>query len=114
MGHLADTPEPPYVAVVFTSIASADRAEYGRTADRMIELAAEQPGFLGVESAGEGGEQGAMSITVSYWESDEAVVAWRSHAEHAIARETGRERWYDRYELRVARVERAYGWVSTD
>ncbi|MFK8023095.1 MAG: antibiotic biosynthesis monooxygenase [Ilumatobacter sp.] len=114
MSPFAKTPEPPYFAVVFTSTASSDRDGYGRAAARMIELAAEQPGFLGVESAGEGRSSGDLAITVSYWESEEAIAAWRADAEHTLARETGRERWYDGYELRVARVERTYGWIRSD
>ena len=66
----------------------------------------EQPGFLGVDSARSEG----VGITVSYWETEADIVAWKAHAEHSIIRETGRARWYDAYELRVARVERAYGW----
>jgi heme-degrading monooxygenase HmoA len=75
-------------------------------ADRMVELAAEQPGFLGVESArGAGG----FGITVSYWDSTQAIAAWKANAEHRIAQETGKTRWYADYQLRVAKVERAYG-----
>ncbi len=109
MGQLARTPEPPYWAVVFSSTSSDDHDGYGETAQRMEELAAEQPGFLGFESASER-DAGGIGIAVSYWDSEEAIAAWRRHAEHTIARETGRERWYDGYELRVARVERATSW----
>lgn len=73
--------------------------------DRMAELAAGQPGYLGVESAR--GSDG-FGITVSYWVSLEAIAAWKAHAEHRIAQETGRKLWYEHYELRIARVERAY------
>ena len=109
MGELARTPEPPYYVVAFSSTASEDDAGYGETAQRMEELAAAQPGFLGFESASERGA-GGIGIALSYWESEEAIAAWRAHAEHTIARETGRARWYDAYELRVARVERATSW----
>ena len=98
---------PPYWAVIFTSLRSAEAAGYGDTAERMVALAAEQPGYLGVESAR--GADG-LGITVSYWASLEAIAAWRAHAEHRVARDTGRERWYLHYETRIARVERAYGW----
>ena len=75
-------------------------------ADRMIELAAEQLGFLGVESArGPGG----FGITVSYWESTQAIANWKANAEHRIGQETGKQVWYADYQLRVAKVERAYG-----
>lgn len=73
--------------------------------DRMAELASGQPGYLGIESAR--GTDG-FGITVSYWASLEAIAAWKSHAEHRIAQETGKTLWYEHYELRIARVERAY------
>ncbi|KFN51362.1 antibiotic biosynthesis monooxygenase family protein [Arenimonas composti] len=104
---LARTPAPPYYAVIFTSRRTADDAEgYAATADRMVELAAQQPGFLGVESVR---DADGLGITVSYWESEDAIAAWRRHAEHTAARDDGRARWYAGFELRVARVERAYG-----
>jgi heme-degrading monooxygenase HmoA len=102
----AELPAPPYYAVIFSSLRTPDDdAGYAAMADRMVELAREQPGFLGVESTR--GDDG-FGITVSYWASEEAIRAWRAHAEHRIARETGRSTWYQHYELRVARVERAY------
>jgi heme-degrading monooxygenase HmoA len=73
---------------------------------RMVQLAAEQPGFLGVDSAR--GADG-LGITVSYWTDENAIRSWRLHAEHTLARERGRSDWYTRFTLRVARVERAYG-----
>lgn len=100
------TPEPPYYAVIFTSTTTNDTGGYAEAATRMIELAAEQTGFLGVDSAREDG----LGITVSYWESEDAIEAWKRHAEHSVIRDTGRSQWYDAYELRVARVERAYDW----
>ena len=103
----AVTPAPPYYAVIFTSLRTpADAAAYEAMAERMVELAREQPGYLGVESAR--GPDG-LGITVSYWTSEEAIRAWREHAEHQIAQSQGRREWYAQYELRVARVERAYG-----
>ncbi len=103
----AALPSPPYWAVVFSSRRSAgDDAGYGEAATRMVELARQQPGFLGVESAR--GDDG-FGITVSYWDSETAIAAWRAHAEHAAVRATGRRDWYRHFELRVAKVERAYG-----
>lgn len=105
---LALTPTPPYYAVVFTSVRTpADADEYGVTADRMVELAAGMPGFLGVESAR--GED-RVGITVSYWASLDAIRGWREHAEHRLAQQHGREKWYACYRLRVARVESEYGF----
>jgi heme-degrading monooxygenase HmoA len=80
--------------------------DYAETAVRMEELAAHQPGFLGIESA-----RSDIGITVSYWASEAAIAAWKAHAEHELVCETGRSRWYDRYVVRVAKVERAYSWA---
>jgi len=102
----ASTPEPPYYAVVFTTQRKAGDHGYGATADRMMALAAQQPGYLGVESVR---DAGGFGITVSYWRSEDDIRHWRRNAEHSLAREQGRRDWYEHYELRVARVERAYG-----
>lgn len=106
----ASTPEPPYYAVIFSSLRSAGENGYGRTAERMMELASRQAGFLGVESVR--GADG-FGITVSYWESLEAISSWKANAEHLAAQENGKRLWYEDYELRIARVERAYGKPST-
>ena len=104
----ADLPEPPYYAVVFSSRRNDDDAEgYAAAAERMLELAAQQPGYLGVESAR---DATGFGITVSYWRDEAAIRAWKRQAEHAATRARGRADWYERYQLRVARVERAYGW----
>lgn len=102
----AKTPAPPYYAVIFTSQRTSNDDGYAETADRMVELAAQQPGFLGAESAR--GADG-LGITVSYWASEEALAAWKADAEHSMARQQGRERWYAGFEVRVTKVERAYG-----
>jgi heme-degrading monooxygenase HmoA len=100
----ARTPEPPYYAVIFTSTRTEVDEGYGAMSEKMVELAAGQPGFLGVESAR--GADG-LGITVSYWESEEAIANWRRHAEHRIAQSHGREKWYSEFVTRVAKVERA-------
>ena len=101
----ARTPEPPYYCVVFTSGRCAGHdADYGETSARMVELASTMPGFLGVESAR---DAEGVGLTVSYWESEEAIRVWREHAEHRVAQRAGRDRFYQWYELRVCRVERA-------
>lgn len=102
----AATPAPPYYAVIFSSQRSAgDAVAYERTAARMAELAASQPGYLGIETTR--GADG-FGITVSYWTSLEAIAAWKAVAEHQAAQRAGRERWYRHYEMRIAKVERAY------
>jgi heme-degrading monooxygenase HmoA len=105
--NFASLPEPPYYAVIFSSLRNdQDEAGYAAAADRMLALAAEQPGFLGAESTR--GTDG-FGITVSYWVSEAAISAWKRQAEHAATRKHGRTHWYAHFELRVARVERAYG-----
>jgi heme-degrading monooxygenase HmoA len=104
--------QPGYYAVVFTSQrTAADGAGYEATAERMLELAAQQPGFLGVESAR--GLDG-IGITVSYWQSLEAIRAWREHAEHQIAQARGKAGWYAWYRLRICRVEGEYDFSGSD
>lgn len=107
----ANTPEPPYFAVIFTSLRTAGDEGYAEMAERMVALAAEQPGFLGVESVR--GADG-LGITVSYWTDEQAIAGWQSHAEHRVARERGHSTWYAGFEVRVARVDRAYGMNSRD
>ncbi|MGK9066377.1 antibiotic biosynthesis monooxygenase family protein [Stutzerimonas chloritidismutans] len=104
MTQIAQTPEPPYYAVIFTSLRAEGDQGYGAMAGRMLELAAMQPGFLGVESARDG-----VGITVSYWASLEAIRRWKQQAEHLEAQRLGRERWYSTFKVRIAWVERDYG-----
>jgi len=103
---IAKTPQPPYYAVIFSSQRTEGERGYGTMAERMVELAASQPGFLGVESVR--GTDG-FGITVSYWASEEDIRAWKAHTEHQMAQEAGKKTWYAGYQLRVAKVERDYG-----
>ena len=108
---LAQTPRPPYYAVIFTNQRRDDGDKgYGATADRMVELAATMPGFLGIESVR---NADGLGITVSYWRDENSIRNWRANAEHTMARERGRNEWYADFELRVAKVERAYGMQKT-
>lgn len=103
---LATTPEPAeYYAVIFTSLRSDVEEGYGAMADRMLQLAGQQPGFLGAESVR---DASGLGITVSYWTDEKAIAAWKAHSEHQLAQKAGRSVWYSDYCLRVARVERAY------
>lgn len=102
----AKTPQPPYYAVIFTSTRTAVDEGYGAMADRMVALASRQPGFLGVESTR--GADG-LGITVSYWAALEDIAAWKANAEHRVAQNNGHRKWYEHFETRIARVERAYG-----
>ncbi|MCH5672160.1 antibiotic biosynthesis monooxygenase family protein [Streptomyces gilvus] len=110
MTHVAPAslPAPPYYAVVFTAVRTAGDNGYAETDERLMKLAADQPGFLGVDGAR--GANG-LGITVSYWRDEESIAAWREHAEHALARAHGREQWYASFALHVAKVERAYGFT---
>jgi heme-degrading monooxygenase HmoA len=108
MTGIAATPEPPYYAVIFTSLRTESDDGYGAMAQRMVELAAQQPGFLGVESVRAEG----LGITVSYWESLEAIKAWRDNAEHRVAQAKGRSQWYQQFRLRICKVERDYGFEA--
>ncbi|MBS1731016.1 MAG: antibiotic biosynthesis monooxygenase [Bacteroidetes bacterium] len=99
-------PVIPYYAVIFTSLkTSMDHEGYAAMADKMFSLAAIQPGFLCVETARE-----SMGITVSYWESEEAIFHWKENLEHLMAQELGIEKWYEYYIVRVCKVERQYSF----
>lgn len=100
---IAATPAAPYYAVIFTSLRTEGDNGYGKMAEAMEKLAATQPGYLGIESARDG-----LGITVSYWESLESIAAWKQKAQHLVAQERGRERWYEEFKVRICRVEREY------
>ncbi len=103
---IARTPPPPYYSVVFTSRRNdGDQASYEATANRMLELAAEQDGYLGVESVR---DASGVGITVSYWRDLDAIRCWHDVAEHRAAQELGRSHWYDCFAVRIGRVEREY------
>lgn len=107
----ADTPEPPYYAVVFTSLRNGVDAEgYGEASERMMALAVLQPGYLGAESVR---DPNGVGITVSYWRTEADILGWKHQVEHAATRARGRRDWYTRYITRVAKVERAYDWFAS-
>ena len=101
----AQTPAPPYYAVVFTARRSDGDNGYDRVAKQMFDMALKQPGCLGAESTRD--DEG-LGITVSYWDTEDSILKWKALAEHLAAQKMGKERWYSHYELRVAKVERAY------
>jgi heme-degrading monooxygenase HmoA len=103
---LAKTPQPPYYAAIFTSLRTDGDQGYGEIAQRMMELAAQQPGFLAVDSVR--GADG-VGITVSYWQDLASIAAWKQNGEHLAAQRGGRETWYREFNVRIARVEREYG-----
>ena len=102
---IAKTPKAPYYAVIFTTIRTVIDDGYEQMANDMEELAKLQPGYLGIESA-----RSELGITVSYWESVEAIKAWKHQVDHKQARNLGREKWYAEYHLRICKVEHDYGF----
>ncbi len=103
-GSLESLPEPPYYAVVFTSLrSSSDPEEYARVAERMVALAATQSGYLGMTSLR---NAAGLGVTISYWTDRVSITDWRTNAEHRDAQEQGRETFYDEYRIEVCRVER--------
>jgi heme-degrading monooxygenase HmoA len=106
---IATTPDPPYVAVIFTSLRTPGDNGYAETAAAMDELAARQPGYLGLESAREG-----VGITVSYWCDEASARAWKQVAGHLAAQRRGRDVWYREYRVRVATVTRDYGPAESE
>ncbi|MCM3127893.1 antibiotic biosynthesis monooxygenase family protein [Paenibacillus provencensis] len=94
--------QPPYYAVIFSSKRTEGDNGYGIMADKMVELASRQPGFLGVEAA----RDQELGITVSYWKDLESIRAWKEHSVHQLAQERGKKEWYRSFSLRVALVER--------
>jgi heme-degrading monooxygenase HmoA len=102
---IANTPKAPYYAVIFTSIKTAEGSDYSEMADLMVQLALQQDGFLGIESA-----RNELGITVSYWRDLESIKLWKENTEHSLARERGRKEWYKSFKTRIAFVERDYGF----
>lgn len=100
---IAKTPRPPYYAVIFSSVKNDDDAGYADMAEKMVELAKQQPGFLGMESA-----RNELGITISYWKDLESIKIWKQHADHRLAQKLGKEKWYAAYKTRICLVERDY------
>ncbi len=101
MSKFAKTPKPPYYAVIFTTVKSEDQEGYAEMNAQMFALAQAQKGYLGIESA-----KGEIGISVTYWETQEDIAAWKNHAEHQIAQAKGYEKWYQAFATRVCLVER--------
>jgi len=104
MSLIAQTPKPPYFAVIFTSTRTEVDEGYGQAATRMLKLAEQESGFLGAESARED-----VGITVSYWSSLAAIKSWKANIEHVEVQKQGRKTWYQSFKVRISKVERDYG-----
>ncbi len=104
MSEIAKTPEPPYYAVIFSSQRTQDDNGYDDMSEKMLKLAAKQPGYLGVETA-----RAELGITVSYWSDLESIKQWKNNSQHLHAQILGHEKWYSSFKVRIAKVERDYG-----
>jgi heme-degrading monooxygenase HmoA len=100
---IAETPAPPYYAVIFTSLQTETLEGYSDMADQMEALAKQQEGYLGIESA-----RNAVGITISYWKDEQSIMKWKQQADHLLAQQKGITNWYSHYHVRVCKVERAY------
>ncbi len=106
MPDFAPLPDPPYYAVIFTALRRDDGDPgYSAMADKMFDLAKQQPGYIGVESTC---SKDGLGITVSYWTDEAALTNWKAVSEHRLAQQLGRKRWYSHCTLRIAKVERHY------
>ncbi|KQL35333.1 antibiotic biosynthesis monooxygenase [Psychrobacillus sp. FJAT-21963] len=104
MSGIAKLPQPPYYAAIFTSQRTNVDKGYGRMAEKMEELASQQKGFLGIESA----RDHELGITISYWDSLEAIKSWKDNSAHKVAQEKGKSEWYKNFSVRISKVEKAY------
>jgi len=104
---IANTPKPPYYAVIFTSLMTEFEDGYDEMAREMEALAKQQDGYLGIESS-----RNEIGITVSYWKNIASIINWKNNVEHTIAREKGRALWYKKYQVRICKVERDYGFIK--
>ncbi len=93
----------PYFAVIFTSTLKADTTGYSEMAFFMEQLAKQQQGYIGFESARED-----LGISISYWKSLEDIQNWKNNLDHQMAQKLGKEHWYSYYKVRICKVEREY------
>ena len=107
MSDFANTPKPPYYAVIFSSTLKQNSQEYQYTSLQLEDLAKENEGFLGFEAA-----RNAIGIFVSYWKDLESIQKWKSQTDHRLAQQRGYKEWYKSFRIRIAKVERDYGFDS--
>ncbi len=93
----------PYYAVIFTNQLSRETEGYEDMAKNMMDLASEQPGFLGADSVRQD-----VGITISYWKDLNSIRNWRNQVDHLEAQNLGKAKWYAKYSIRIAKVEREY------
>lgn len=104
---IAQTPPAPYYAVIFTSVRTENNEGYSAMADRMLEFAKTQAGYLGFETA-----RTEIGISVSYWKDVESISLWKKNSEHLLAQKLGREKWYSQFTIRICKVEREYSFPN--
>lgn len=102
---IANTPKPPYYAVMFSSLRTENQKGYKEMSNYIFELALKQEGCLGVETA-----RDSLGITVSFWRDEASILKWKEHADHIVAKEKGKKDWYTQYKVRICKVERDYEW----
>lgn len=105
---IANTPKPPYYAVIFSSLRTGNNDGYEKMSEFIFDLALQQEGCLGVETT-----RDELGITVSYWRDEAAIIKWKENADHIVAKEKGRKDWYTQYKVRICKVERDYQWVKS-
>ncbi len=103
MSLIANTPSPPYYAVIFSSQRTEGDNGYCQMSEKRLSLAANQPGFLGIESAREN-----IGVTVSYWTDIDSIKKWKLNREHQEAQKRGHEQWYSAFKVRISKVEHDY------
>ena len=104
---IANTPKPPYYAVIFSNVRTEIDEDYNEMAEKMVNLAMLQDGYLGIESVRNG-----LGITISYWKDTTSILKWKQNAEHLMAQQLGKEKWYAMFKLRVAKIERDYDFFK--
>lgn len=99
----ANTPKPPYYAVIFTSVRTDGDNGYNDMSDKIEGLVKEQPGYLGMESV-----RNELGITVCYWQDMDSIKSWAKNTEHKQAKQKGKSMWYKEYKVRICKVEVEY------
>jgi len=107
--NISKTPEPPYYAVIFTSLRTEGDNDYNEMSAKMVDLVQQQPGYLGHESA-----RDKLGITVSYWDSLESIKNWKKNFKHLVAQRKGKDIWYSAYKVRICQVKRDYNFEKNN
>jgi len=102
------------IAVIFEVWPKADhKQDYLDTAQGLKARLEAAPGFISIERFESLVESGKI-LSLSFFESEEAVAAWRNTLEHRKAQVQGRRVYFENYRLRIASVQRDYGMHERD